>query len=481
MTIKAEMSDYLELPKELRHKHSLINIKNDDCCSILYSIKAGIMKNRPRYHKEWLFHYNIKNVLCVNVSFPTEIEHIPLLEEQNNLRVTVFNFDKNDHSISTVYISQKTVFLHEINLLVLRERGINHFVLIANLDCFLRIVKRKTDRKINLKCNSCKVLFKSKLAFNDHKCMSEELLVKIMELKNKRGLFGINCKSNELEWSITAAIFIQNNATQKTKESIDQYKTLYQNLNFPNLSNLDLESSVEKICEQCKINVNIFIYENKKMFPFIVPQSYHQRFCDILLVKVQNDRAFFVIKNLASIYPKAYNCKYICRRCLQMCFTKRGYKKHQELCLQFKLQKVKMGKAKQLKFKNIRNQVEVPFVVYSDFESMLVPVSSISKNRVSHHVPIAVSYKQTSYIDGETKASVTYVGLDCVNFLIDSLISLHDTIKKEYFDKDKEMIMTLEDELDFASASTCKVCNKPFEGNRNKIKDHDHFTGKSLP
>ena len=280
----------------------------------------------------------------------------------------------------------------------------------------------QTRKLIKFKCNSCKTMFHRKSDFKHHKCMTEDLLAKLDELKHKKGLFRVICKSNELEWTITAALFPQY-ITSKNKTSekevcknIDVYKPFYERLNFPNLANFAIEKAVEVICDHCKINLNIFLYENGRIYPYIIPQSSHKQFCDILLVQVQNEKAFLVIKKLVSIHPKIFGNRYICRRCLQMCSTKSSYNNHLQLCLQFKIQKVTMGMTKTLKFRNIRKQVDAPFVVFCDFETILAPESSNLKNKINKHIPIAVCYKMTSYIKGQTRPSVSYVGLDCVTF-----------------------------------------------------------------
>ena len=40
------------------------------------------------------------------------------------------------------------------------------------------------------------------------------------------------------------------------------------------------------------------------------------------------------------------------------------------------------------------------------------------------------------------------------------------------------MIVTKEDKFDFVKATRCWICEKDFEEDDKKVRDHDHLTGK---
>ena len=70
--------------------------------------------------------------------------------------------------------------------------------------------------------------------------------------------------------------------------------------------------------------------------------------------------------------------KYFCRYCLHAFITEEILKKHIKNC--FKIngkQMIKMPKkGEYVKFKNFERKVEWPFMIYTDFESILIPEDS---------------------------------------------------------------------------------------------------------
>ena len=47
--------------------------------------------------------------------------------------------------------------------------------------------------------------------------------------------------------------------------------------------------------------------------------------------------------------------------------------------------------------------------------------------------------------------------------------------KKAFY---KNLVMSAEDEQRFQSSNKCWICNKTFDVGDNKVRDHDHVTGK---
>ena len=107
-------------------------------------------------------------------------------------------------------------------------------------------------------------------------------------------------------------------------------------------------------------------------------------------------------------------------------------KKHEALCiLQGKV--TFPEKDKPMKFKNLQNNWRVPFVVYADFESLLVkPDTQESEKDINNHTPIAVSYSVCS-IDPKWRREVKYyTGTDCSDWFIREMLEFVKEVKHIY-------------------------------------------------
>ena len=92
-----------------------------------------------------------------------------------------------------------------------------------------------------------------------------------------------------------------------------------------------------------------------------------------------------------------------------------------------------------IKFKNIKNQLPAPFVVYADFESILKRLSD--QKKYQEHLACSYSYQIVSNIDGiEFDIRHPYVGLDAVDNFLDSLQDDLNKFIMPLIEKDVDMI-----------------------------------------
>ena len=64
---------------------------------------------------------------------------------------------------------------------------------------------------------------------------------------------------------------------------------------------------------------------------------------------------------------------------------------------------------------------------------------------------------------------------------IEYVVKLTNKIYKDYYKKPKPYNLTVEEEKEFQSASTCHICEEEFsrdEKSNGKVRDHCHFTGE---
>lgn len=139
----------------------------------------------------------------------------------------------------------------------------------------------------------------------------------------------------------------------------------------------------------------------------------------------------------------------------------------------------------QLKFEHFERHINVPFVVYADFESILKPFDTCEPNsnasfttQTSVQEPYSFTYLiKSSFDDSITK---------CVNYRLERpaeefVTRLETDLRKLYFKYLKDIMpmktLTPEEDMEFENATSCNICKKPFKSGEKKAKDHSHITG----
>ena len=143
-------------------------------------------------------------------------------------------------------------------------------------------------------------------------------------------------------------------------------------------------------------------------------------------------------------------------------------------------------KGEYVKFINCERKIKSPFIIYADFESILVPKVNGKQNpeesytnKYQTHIACSYGYKLVCVNDKVSKPFKTYLDEDAVYNFIVSMIEetkyCSDVVKKHF---NKEVIMTKEDNEDFTNSTKCWICENDYVDNDVKVRDHCHITGK---
>lgn len=131
-----------------------------------------------------------------------------------------------------------------------------------------------------------------------------------------------------------------------------------------------------------------------------------------------------------------------------------------------------------MEFINHHRKMHVPFVIYADFESLIVPQSTES-NDIQKHVPCSFAYHIVCTPDNTKNKTVLYRGEDCSKKFVESI---RDEAHKIYdlYNDPIPMIKPFPQELKKIKKSKfCHICEMPFDNSNNKkVLDHDHLTGE---
>jgi hypothetical protein len=144
-----------------------------------------------------------------------------------------------------------------------------------------------------------------------------------------------------------------------------------------------------------------------------------------------------------------------------------------------------------IKFKNVRNRLRVPYVVYADFECVLQPTAPTRgrTNQYQEHHPIAVGYYVVGPLramreDGDVEQPQrvgqyrAHCARDSVRWFLDEMLTFEAECVGYIFNE-RRMKITPEQQLAWSLAQNCYICGKMFarEGGFLKVRDHDHLTG----
>jgi hypothetical protein len=179
-------------------------------------------------------------------------------------------------------------------------------------------------------------------------------------------------------------------------------------------------------------------------------------------------------------YSKDDHKKWFCKRCLTPQYSEIRLKNHLIDCGEHKIQQLiyPTENDKHIYFNNYINKLEVPIVIYADFECLLSkvegPLKENGEDKISNHVPCGFAYKVVCASNKEyDKDIVLYRGPDAIEQFIKSLLKEEEYVnqvklinKPMVFDKNKV-------------TDTCYVCDELLSSKNEKIvRDHNHLSSE---
>ena len=133
----------------------------------------------------------------------------------------------------------------------------------------------------------------------------------------------------------------------------------------------------------------------------------------------------------------------------------------------------------------IMKEKKSPFIIYADFESILVPEDNGNQNPEEPHtnryqkdIACSYDYRLVCTDDNFRKPFKTYLGKYAVNNFINSMIKegkYCSEVKKRI---NKELVMSKEGNQNFKKSTKCWICDNDYVDNHVKVRDHFYITGK---
>ena len=312
------------------------------------------------------------------------------------------------------------------------------------------------------------------------------------ELRNSaKGLINMKNEDNEcFRWCHIRHLNPQDKYPQRIKKSD---KAFIENLNYSGIEFPVTTKQYNKIEKQNEININVFGYENKQKYPIYVSKEKYEDCMNLLLITENENKHYVLIKDFNKYMydiTKHKERKHFCMYCLQHFTSERVLNNHKENCIQLNgVQAIKMPTKDDniLKFNNFHKQLPVPFVIYADFEAITEKIHGCQPNddksyteAYQRHTDCGYGYKVVCcYDDKYTKPVQIYRGEKAVYKFMEAMldeVKYCNKIMKKHFNK--PLRMTEDDEKEFQKANECYICNKKYNENDVRVRDHCHITGK---
>ena len=160
---------YIDLPKELKNKNAIINMKNEDNnkCFLWCVLRALNPKDThaERIDKDLKSKENTVNM--EGITYPVDLKDVNRFEKQNlDLSITILGYNK-DERIYPLKVSKEKNRKHNIVLLLIKDGENSHYCFVKNLSALLvsQINKHKSSCNI---CLNCLNGFITKESLNKH-------------------------------------------------------------------------------------------------------------------------------------------------------------------------------------------------------------------------------------------------------------------------------------------------------------------------
>ena len=237
--------------------------------------------------------------------------------------------------------------------------------------------------------------------------------------------------------------------------------------------------------QETPISINIYGFD-KIIFPYYVTEKRNKRYhVNLLLYKDH----YYAIRNMSSLLigQNRVNTRrtYVCNFCLSYFIKEDKFLLHQNLCSK-KTQQYKIPSLSDrfLNFKNFRNSLVAPFVIYADFEASIDPKIISTEGKLlskKYHRPLSFAALTVCRPnDHFSKPPVIYTGVDCIDVFFKFLFSesqyITDILRKVNI---PIKTMTYKEICSYRDASRCQICCVLFDEHTYlKVKDHCHLSGR---
>ena len=301
----------------------------------------------------------------------------------------------------------------------------------------------------------------------------------------------INIKNDDqfcFLWCILAHFIpVEDQKNRTSSYSMHTNKLILNGLEFP----MKIKD-IPKLENLNNSNVNVFELTGAVLTPILINKNYLQSQIDLLLF----ENHYCLITKFHCLLNKDSHMKWVCRRCLTAFSSEDILSQHIDRCQKQQPTNITFSWKDHLKFEDYHMKVPIPIRVYAYFECINhATATAVSQPTDDHEAAVAISpkvlYKQIPIAVGFFlnspfgKNYSSYFGESCVAWFENEMLTLEE-LASECFETNSPLEITPEEGVasqeSFQQSKVCWLCERELhsdtEGALQKVRDHDHLTGK---
>ena len=236
-----------------------------------------------------------------------------------------------------------------------------------------------------------------------------------------------------------------------------------------------------------QVSISLLATEDRQIYICRKGGNY-ERIINLMSITESNRKHYVAIKFLSrllwsqNIKHKGKEC--FCMNCLQGFNEEKSRNEHAGYCKNNESVRIEMPYNKPIvEYLDGQFQFKVLFIMYSDFESILKPISGpvnnlrISTTRdINVHIPSGwCIHSEFAYCEVKD-ALALYRGKDWVKKFCNHVIGEAHRLYQSFPKKPMEPL-TEKQWKDYKHVSSCHICFKPFKEGNQKVRDYCHYSG----
>ena len=291
-------------------------------------------------------------------------------------------------------------------------------------------------------------------------------------IKNKMAC--VNSKNTDDEFCFLYSLsYVRNPQNSDNPNRPSNYKKDLKNFDIDGLKFPLPVKQIPKFEKQNEdFSVNVYALDEMKeksrknkgnMFPiYTSPHRNRKRHANLLLIESKGKSHFVVIKSLSRLPASRTNNlhkAFVCKFCLYSFKQEHSLIVHEKMCSQHPAQKVSYPTPDDniSKFKNFGDSLKVPFTIYADFETLVIPNDDSKKTK--KHIPSAVACLTVSTFPESNQEIFIYTGPDVMTKFFEHLDSERKRID-EILGRNEPMAPLSQEQLrEYETAKRCKNCD----------------------
>ena len=305
-------------------------------------------------------------------------------------------------------------------------------------------------------------------------------------LKDKKAI--VNVKNTDdccLRWALRSALFPVEAHNDRPSSYPEE-----DGLNFEGIVSPTPISQLEKVEKKNNIAINAYGYGGGKVIIHrISNQPPEVRRINLMIIEEEEKKEegfhthYTWIKNMSRLLFNQTKSKYkiyFCERCLYS-YTRQDLLDHHIIdCKGINERAITIEMPKEgkntVKFKNHKNQLKAPWVIYADFEANTTKIEGPMNNpqqsstqRTQLHEACGFAFRAVRS-DGKSIGPIGYRGPNTVKVFLEKLQECEKIIRESLEQRQKGVHLTKDETIKHNAATTCWICKEDNFGEANKKK-----------